>query len=207
MDGLLINSEPIWKIAEIEGFAKADLEISVEECKQTTGLRMDEVIDYWFERKPNNGMDKGELHSFIINYMVKAMLEMGEPMPGAVETVKFFAEQGYPLAIATSSPVSLLNAVVERLDIAAYFKVLCSAEHEPFGKPHPAVFITAAQQLGILNERCLILEDSINGVIAAKAARSYCVAIPEQEKFTDSKFAIADAKFESLFKLLDRLKS
>jgi len=198
MDGLLINSEPIWKIAEIEGFKRANLATTEEECKQTTGLRMDEVIDYWFERKSHNGMDKVALHNFIINYMVNSMLLSGEPMPGAIETVKFFAKKGLPLAVATSSPKVLLDAVLARLQIREYFSVLCSAEFEKFGKPNPAVFITAAQKLGVPNERCLIFEDSVNGVIAAKAARSLCIAVPEKGRANDPRFTIADAVLETL---------
>jgi HAD superfamily hydrolase (TIGR01509 family) len=198
MDGLLIDSEPIWKIAELKGFAMANVELSIAECKETTGLRMDEVIAYWFSRKPNNGMPQAEVYEYIIDFMVKEILLRGEPMLGAVPLVKRLHEQGYPLAVATSSPHVLLNAVLERLKLNSYFSVLASAQDESYGKPNPAVFITAAKKLGVLPEKCLIFEDSINGVIAAKASRARCIAVPEKELLNDKRFSIADAVFENL---------
>ena len=74
----------------------------------------------------------------------------------------------------------------------------CSAEDEAFGKPHPAVFITAAQRMGIQPDRCVVIEDAPAGVLAAKAARMACVAIPEASERTHPQILIADLVVESL---------
>jgi sugar-phosphatase len=94
--------------------------------------------------------------------------------------------------------MSLIEAVVDKLQIRKYFEVLWSAEFEPFGKPHPGIFITTAKKLQVNPIDCLVFEDSINGVIAAKAARMRCIAIPEEATFNDVRFAIADEKLVSL---------
>jgi sugar-phosphatase len=71
-------------------------------------------------------------------------------------------------------------------------QTLCSAENEEFGKPHPAVFITAAKKLGVAPDKCLIIEDSPSGVIAARAAKGKVIAIPEAHNFDKPEMGIAD---------------
>jgi mannitol-1-/sugar-/sorbitol-6-/2-deoxyglucose-6-phosphatase len=84
------------------------------------------------------------------------------------------------------------------LNIEHYFQVTQSAEHEPYGKPHPGVYIEAARRLGVEPRRCLALEDSPNGVIAAKAARMYCIAVPDPALKDDRRLLAADLILPSL---------
>ena len=119
-------------------------------------------------------------------------------MPGVHETLEALAAAGYPLAIASSSSSEIIAAVLETLDIGGYFRVTQSAEHEPFGKPHPGVYIEAARRLGIEPWRCLAFEDSPNGVIAAKAARMTCIAVPDRALAADRRFGAADLVLSSL---------
>jgi sugar-phosphatase len=76
--------------------------------------------------------------------------------------------------------------------------VLQSAEHEPYGKPHPGVYIAAARALGVSPGDCLAIEDSANGLLAAKAARMRCIVVPEPAVRHDRRFCIADAVLDSL---------
>ena len=76
--------------------------------------------------------------------------------------------------------------------------MLCSAANERYGKPHPAVFLTAAERLGVAAEDCVVLEDSMTGVVAAKAARMRCIAVPEDHPHHAPAFALADAVRASL---------
>jgi sugar-phosphatase len=87
---------------------------------------------------------------------------------------------------------------MQHYGIYNYFHVVCSAEAEDFGKPHPAVFITAARHLGIDPTELLVIEDSFNGVIAAKAARMKCLAVPAPEHAAQPRFAAADLVLPSL---------
>jgi len=84
------------------------------------------------------------------------------------------------------------------LGIAHFFDAIHSAEHLPYGKPHPQVFLDCAKDLGIPPNECLVIEDSLNGVIAAKAAKMYCIAIPDIEHRTDKRFVLADSNLLSL---------
>ena len=119
-------------------------------------------------------------------------------MPGVRETLHAVAGAGYPLAIASSSSSEIIAAVLDTLGIASYFEVAQSAEHEPYGKPHPAVYIEAARRLDVSPERCLAMEDSPAGLLAAKAARMSCLVVPAPEMRTDRRYCIADAQLDSL---------
>jgi sugar-phosphatase len=99
--------------------------------------------------------------------------------------------------------------VVDQIGVREYLHVLQSAEHEPYGKPHPAVYIEAARRLDVPPERCLAVEDSPAGLLAAKAARMACLVVPAPEMRADRRYCIADLQLDSLLDfrldLLDRL--
>jgi sugar-phosphatase len=109
------------------------------------------------------------------------------------------------LALASSSAQRLIDAVLQKLYLTDTFEVVCSAQDEPYGKPHPGVFITTAGLLAVPRERCLVLEDSPNGVLAAKSAGMKCIAIPDPHHFDDPKFCISDFKLRNLSEINDKL--
>lgn len=94
--------------------------------------------------------------------------------------------------------MSLVDVVVDKLDIRHYFKVMSSAEHLPFGKPHPQVFLDCAAGLDVLPEECIVFEDSFNGMIAAKAAKMKCVVVPARDQFSQPRWSAADLKLTTL---------
>lgn len=198
MDGLLVDSEPYWKIAEKKVFGALGLKLDDELLRQVMGFRLSEVVQHWyrFQPWPNPNFEQTEIE--IMDCMEEFMRANAKPLPGVINTLKLAQERGFKMALASSSSIRLIKAVVETLSIEKYFSVLCSAEFEPYGKPHPAIFITAAEKLGSNPQNCLVLEDSINGVIAAKAARMLCLAVPEAEKYDDPRFSIADFKVKTL---------
>ena len=120
----------------------------------------------------------------------------GASMPGVARAVALVAERGLRAALVSSSPRRMIEAVVERLGLGGDFELVHSAEDEEYGKPHPAVYLTAASLLGVRPAACLALEDSLPGVIAAKAARMRCVAVPEPGSLADPRFSIADSSAE-----------
>jgi mannitol-1-/sugar-/sorbitol-6-/2-deoxyglucose-6-phosphatase len=198
MDGLLIDSEPLWERAEIDAFGSVGLSLDRTMCRQTMGLRSDEVVRYWYERYPWRTASIGEVEALILSNLIKLVAGDLTPMPGALELIKRLADAGMKLAVASSSPHAVITAVVNRLRIAGDFSALCSAEHQPYGKPHPGVFIESARQLGCQPSDCVVFEDSINGVIAAKAARMRTVAVPDPSMFDRAEYSIADLKVASL---------
>ena len=200
MDGLLIDSEPLWRIAEIEMLSAVGVPITHEDAVQTTGLRTDEVVELWFSRYPWRDPPKKAIEARIITRLIALVRERGRLMPGVRATLDMVSDAGYPLAIASSSSSEIIAAVLETLGIAAYFQVAQSAEHEAYGKPHPGVYIEAARRLGVEPWRCLAFEDSPNGVIAAKAARMHCIAVPDPALRNDRRLQAADLILPSLAK-------
>jgi mannitol-1-/sugar-/sorbitol-6-/2-deoxyglucose-6-phosphatase len=198
MDGLLIDSEPLWRIAEIETLSAVGVPITEEDAVATTGLRTDEVVELWYARYPWPTPPRKEIEARIITRLISLVREQGSVMPGAREALAAVSTAGYPLAIASSSTSEIITAVLQTLNIEHYFQVTQSAEHEPYGKPHPGVYIEAARRLGVEPRRCLALEDSPNGVIAAKAARMYCIAVPDPALKDDRRLLAADLILPSL---------
>jgi beta-phosphoglucomutase-like phosphatase (HAD superfamily) len=123
-------------------------------------------------------------------------------MPGVVAAIALFGRCGLRLAIASSSPRRLIDAVCDRLGLDG-IEVRCSAMDEARGKPAPDVYLTAARKLGVAAAACLALEDSPNGVASAKAAGMRCVAIPDPLLAGHPRYGEADLVLRSLTDLDD----
>lgn len=201
MDGLLIDSEPFWRQAEIAVFKTVGVELTEDDCKLTTGFRFDEVVDYWYARHPWSGKSKQQVHDEVLDEMEHAIRQHAGPMPGVHTSLQYLKNKGYRIALASSSAIRLIQATVDKLQIRDYFELLVSAEHETYGKPHPAVFLRTAETLQISPAHCLVIEDSLNGVIAAKAAKMKCLLVPDKEHASDPRFLIADYRLSSLEEL------
>lgn len=195
MDGLLIDSEPFWKAVEIEVFRKVGVELTFEKCLKTVGLRIDEVVTYWHERYPWDNISKEAIATEIVDKMIERITNEGEALPGVYDVIEFFWNKKIPMAIASSSYLRIIEAVVKRLKLNGFFDVIYSAEFEQYGKPNPATFISTAKKLNVPPTTCLVFEDSLNGVIAGKAARMTTVAVPEVYY---PQFVIADKVLRSL---------
>lgn len=192
MDGLLIDSEPLWRKAEIRCFHKVGIALTEDDCRKTMGYRLNEVVEYWYDQKPWDSLTKTELEKDILDTVIELVEKEGKPMPGVYEILQRFNNWGFALALASSSSLQLINAVLGKLGIERSFEVVKSAQNEVFGKPHPQVFIATALQLGISAHQCVVLEDSFHGVIAAKAAKMKVIAVPDKEEINLPKFAAAD---------------
>lgn len=198
MDGLLIDSEPLWQQAEIEVFQTVGLQLTQELCQNTTGLRIDQVVHYWFQRQPWASPSQQQVADRIVTRVTELILEQGQPKAGVDRAIDQARAMDLPLALASSSAYGIIEAVLQTLKLGTVFQQVYSATAEPYGKPHPGVFLTTADRLGVDPARCLVLEDSLNGVLAAKAARMICVAVPEAYPNQDPRFIIADRTVGSL---------
>ena len=198
MDGLIVDSEPLWQKAEIEIFATVGIELTVEKCRQTMGLRIDEVVKHWYGQQPWSLEEYSlkKLEDDVVAGVAKLIHSEGTLLPGVKESLEFFADGPYKLAIASSSKMVLIEAVKQKFGLHQ-FSLLCSAENEKYGKPHPGIFLTTADKLGVKPTQCLVFEDSLSGVIAAKAARMICVFVPNADSNMNAG-AIADYTLQSL---------
>lgn len=194
MDGLLVDSEPHWREVERGVFDRVGLHLTDEECKRTTGLPTDAVVEYWFERFPWDEaiQTRAEIGAAIIAGAHEQIGLKAGPMPGALEVLQFFHERGTPMAIASASPMHLIETVVDRLGIRSLLATWHSATLEAYNKPAPDVYLGVARKLGVEPARCLTFEDSGNGLKSAHAAGMITVAIPADFEFNDPKFQIAD---------------
>ncbi|MBS3743922.1 MAG: hexitol phosphatase HxpB [Wenzhouxiangellaceae bacterium] len=178
MDGLLIDSEPLWQDAEIATYAPFDVPVTRELCRATAGRRIDEVLALWHERFDWQGPPVEEMVERVLAEVTRLIVDKGEALPGVHATMQRLRESGMKLAIASSSPPPLIEAVVRKFELAEFLHITHSGIHEPRGKPHPAVFLTAAKKLGVEPNRCLVFEDAPAGVAAGKAAGMTVIAVP-----------------------------
>ena len=198
MDGLIIDSEPLWKEGEIKVFKTVGVSLTLDMTRQTTGLRTDEVVEYWHKRYPWETPTQQEISKQIDETVIALIKEKGTPMPGVNEAFSICKNANLSIAIASSSSMLLITTVLEKFGLTDKIKVIRSAHNEAYGKPHPAVYISAAEELGVHPNHCLTFEDSANGVLAAKAAKMKCIAIPEPGLRNDKRFGIADMILHSL---------
>lgn len=204
MDGLLIDSEPIWQEAELLVFHELDVPLTRADCVETRGWRVDEVVRHWHTRHPWLGPSPEQVVERLVLTVIELVAVRGAPLPGAIEAIELMKRRCERIALASSSPGVLIEAVLQKLGVRQLFDAVHSAEGEEYGKPHPAVFLTAARQLGTYPTECLVFEDSFAGVLAAKAARMRCIAVPEAAERGDPRFTIADRILDSLVELEDQ---
>ena len=205
MDGVQIDSEPLWKIAMEEVFSALGSKLTKEDFQKTVGLRIDEVIHFWNVTENWGVIDESKVVEDIISKMEELILANPFPLKGVIETLQFLKTKEFKIGLATSSSKRLINAVLSSLNIKFFFDFTWSAEDESHGKPHPAVYLSVAKTLNVSPNKCLVIEDSYNGVISGLAARMNVVCIPEKTHFPNPKLALADFQFESMQEFLDTI--
>lgn len=207
MDGLLVDSEPFWRKAEKEAFAQVGIILTDRDCRETMGYRLNEVVALWQKRKPWAGPSASEVEADILRRVSHYILTEAQPLPGVLRTVDICRKAGMKTAVASSSPMQLIESTVQRFGLNEAFDLLHSAQDEPYGKPHPAVFISAARLLGVPAENCLVLEDSFHGTVAGLAAKMKVIAVPAPEDAGRTEFSAAHLQLESLEDFSDELLS
>lgn len=201
MDGLLINSEPFWRQAEMEVFREVGIDLSEDDCRETMGYRLNEVVDLWYSRQPWGNLKKSEVEKMIVERVAELIGRNGELLPGVQKTLERCADSDLKIAMASSSPIFLIEKVVDRFNLSELFDILHSAQWERFGKPHPDVFINTAAKLEVRSESCIVFEDSFHGMIAALAAKMKVVTVPEkiESKFNASHLTLPELDPDAVF--------
>ena len=205
MDGVLIDSEPLWRKAEIKVFRKVGIHLTEEQCLEALGLRTDELVKYWHEKKPWQNLSLQEVATDIEQTVKELILLEGRPIIGYLEAIRFFKQKGYKTGLASSSTTELITTVLTKLEITGMFDVVHSAEHEKYGKPHPGVYLSTAAKLGVKPANCLAIEDSLNGLKSARAAGMRTIVMPAPENLGNPQFGIADRIINSLEEIHSQL--
>jgi sugar-phosphatase len=207
MDGVLIDSEPLWKIAMEAVFKEVGCPLTKKDFQKTVGLRLDEVISYWYSVVPWENYTVEEVEQKIISHMIDLIKEHGAPLPGVMETIDFLKKKKMKIGLGTSSYEVLIHTVLSVLQLENHFDFVHSAENEAYGKPNPAVYLTVANNLKVNPTKCLVIEDSLTGIIAGKAARMTVVAIPEKTHEPNPKLILADAEYDDMTQFLTAIQS
>ncbi|WP_312056796.1 hexitol phosphatase HxpB [Pantoea brenneri] len=202
MDGLLIDSEPLWDQAELDIFSTLDVDLSRRnELPDTLGLRIDQTVRMWYETLPWNGPSQQEVTQRIIARAM-ALIDKTRPLlPGVETALQLCRQHNLKIGLASASPLAMLERVLEIFNLRHYFDVLASAEALPYSKPHPQVYLNAAASLAIDPLNCVTLEDSFNGMIATKAARMRSIVVPAAAHRNDPRWALADVRLDDLTRL------
>jgi HAD superfamily hydrolase (TIGR01509 family) len=175
MDGVIVDSELHWK--SLEGFFLQSLVQgwNAEAQSKIIGISVHDLYRMLVEQY---GLAKSK-DEFLALYhdMAREIYEQrASLLPGFLDLLKALREAGVPLALASSSPMSWINMVLDRFDLHGEFSVVVSADElEGAGKPSPAIYLLTARKLGVPPERCVVIEDSMNGVLSAKHAGMYCI--------------------------------
>lgn len=198
MDGLLFDTEPLWGVSMLRVAQKHGIPITRERFKDTRGFHIYEVTEFWSVKYPWEGRTSQEVAEEILDDIIALTKTDGNVLPGVEAALKMLKENGFKIGLASSSPTRMIHALVEHFGIGDYFDCITSADEVDLGKPHPAVFLHCAKKLNASHLECLVLEDSVNGMIAGKAARMKVIAVPEAPHYDDPRFALADAKLKSM---------
>ena len=182
MDGVLVNSEPHHVAIEKKLFQKMGLSVSDEEHAGYIGIATDAM---WKKVKRNHHADFDVDEMVELNYKECnrhfSSLEELEPMPGILVVLKLFLDKNIPMAVASSSSLETIEIILEKAGLRTFFEQVVSSTMVNNSKPAPDIFLHAAGRLKVEPEKCMVVEDSFNGVKAAKAAGMYCVAFAGAE--------------------------
>jgi beta-phosphoglucomutase family hydrolase len=177
MDGVLVNSEPFYVEVEQTNFRQLGLEISEEEHQTYQGTATDQM---WKIIKKRHAVKQPveELVKMTNNLVTPYFQSLGkmEPMPGVEQLIKKLKGKGVPLALASSSYPDVIDIILEKTGLKNYFDVVVDSQMAGASKPEPDIFLLAAKKLGVSPEKCIVIEDSANGIKAAKSAGMFCVA-------------------------------
>jgi len=199
MDGLLLDTEPLWGKSMLKIANHYQIPISPDHFRFTTGLRITEVTDYWSKEFPWPGnISSRQIADEILDDIIELSKTQGGIMEGVLDTLELLKSRNIKIGLATSSPMRMILELIPYFKLSDYFEVLISADTAVAGKPHPGVYLQCAQALHTESWNCVAFEDSVNGMIAAKAARMKVVVVPEAQKHTDVRFGLADLKLHSL---------
>ncbi|HLU09242.1 MAG TPA: HAD family phosphatase [Oceanobacillus sp.] len=206
MDGLLVDSEPVWHFVESEMLQARGKSWEYTIQKDLIGLRMS---DFWASMCSAYQLTETPdvLIAEATNRMVEAIPHKVVARPGADELLAYFQKRDVPMAIASSSPMAIIDAVVESRGWARYFQVWVSGDEVAHGKPAPDIYLETARRMNVAPRDVLTLEDSRNGARSAVAAGMICYAVPDPTHNSPTDFeGVTPHVFDSLHDVLKVLE-
>lgn len=203
MDGVILDSEPIHARITQKMFNKLKITVGKQEYQSFIGSNLPEM---WSYLKQKHKLSASVKHLIQNNnqllYNEFGKMKKLEPMPGLL----FFLEKSsnLPLSVASSTHSNLVNLILQKLGIIEYFDSILGGENVEKPKPDPEIFLKSAAALHTTPENILVIEDSANGVNAAKAAGMYCAAL-QTETSSQQNINKADLLINSFKQLLKEI--
>jgi HAD superfamily hydrolase (TIGR01509 family) len=177
MDGVLVDSEPLWTVAETELYASWGRVWTDEVKAACVGKRLDDAVPVMIAMAGVEA-DEADAAAFLLARMTELLRTAAPWRSGARELVTALAARGVPQALVSSSFRVLVDAVLDQVGRGA-FAVTLAGDEVQHPKPHPQPYLDAAAALGVDPTACVVIEDSLTGVAAAEAAGCVCLAVPE----------------------------
>jgi len=208
MDGVIINSEPLHFMVDKLVLQKMGINENEEYLEKFVGYTNPEM---WKQIKQEKAIDSSIEE--LIDFQIKMKIEFLNkkdffPIPGIPDLLLLLQNNGFKIAVASSSPKIFIQAVLKKLNIENYFSVILSAEEVQNGKPKPDVFIKTIEMLNVDRKNCFIIEDSKSGVSAAKSAKVKCIGFKNPDSgnqdLSDADYIVKDID-EIHLALIDKL--
>ena len=176
MDGVIVDTAPYHLKAWQEVFRKGGVNFTEEQFRQSFGQRNDTIIRSVLGEE----VSQYEIDSISVekeeNFRLKIRQNL-KPLPGVMELMKSLTEHGFKMALASAAPMENVQLLIRGVGIEKRFQSIISGEDVTEGKPSPQVFLLAAEKLGVEPQRCVVIEDAVAGVAAARRAGMHCVAV------------------------------
>lgn len=211
MDGVIVDTEPLHHSAYHQMFSDVNIDVSDALYATFTGQSTYEICELLVNHfnlplSPHTlvGIKRDHFKFLFENDKSLTLLD------GVLDLIKDYYSNGMTLVLASSASMDNINRIFKRFDLDQYFKAKISGADLEASKPHPEIFIKAAELSGHKSNECFVIEDSTNGIAAAKAAQIFCVAFksPHSEGQDYSKADITIERFEEVsYKNLERLVS
>lgn len=195
MDGVIVDSGPSHFRSWQYVFAKRGVDFTGEDFQRRFGQRNDTIIkgalgkDISLEEIEAIAVEKESYYRETVKQNIK-------PFPGAIELIKSLHARDFSIALASSAPPENIQLILEKLGIKDYFQAIVFGREVTEGKPSPQCFLLAARKLGVEPVNCIVIEDAVAGVSAAKRAGMLCIAV--RNTHPDSRLAEADLIVGSL---------
>jgi beta-phosphoglucomutase len=184
MDGTLVDSEEYHWLSWRDTMQLEGVTITHDQFLKTFGQRNDSILPQWLnsaatpESIVRIGDSKEELYRKLVH---EGRIE---PLPGVMHWIERLKGQGWRQAVASSAPRKNIEVVLDAMGLAGFFDALVSAEDVTAGKPDPQVFQKGAERLGMSPARCIVVEDAVPGVEAARRAGMRCIGVSRTAALT-----------------------
>ena len=179
LDGVLVDSEIWWHEERVDWARQRGLTWTHEDSSHVMGANSRGWARIMRERLGLPPIEEAAIEDDIVDRVVRRYVDGAPEIQGATATVRAIAER-WPVAIASSAHRAVIDAALNATGLAGVIPIVVSSDDVEHGKPAPDVYLETARQLGVTPKTCLVIEDSLNGVRAARSAGMIVVLVPNE---------------------------